>query len=294
MIRSLNRGMLALLALLAGLLVPALLSPLAAQPKFPELTGRVVDEAGILPPDVEVRLTAQLEELEATTQRQLVVATVSDLNGYDISDYGYQLGRAWGLGDKERNDGALLLVAPNDRRVRIEVGYGLEGYLTDALSSLIIQNTIIPRFKDGDFPGGVVAGTTAIIQQLQLPPEEAAQIAADASTKRADDGGFPIGVLIWLAFLFFFFLLPIIRSGRRRKYHTSGVGPWGERAGDAGRAVRDTATDVILWEVGSAILRGAMSGGGGNDSGGWGGGGGGGGFSGGGGSFGGGGASGGW
>lgn len=285
-----HRVILGLLAGLAALLAPALLAPLAAQPQFPELTGRVVDQANILSPEAEAELTAALEALEAQSQRQLVVATIADLGGYDIADYGYQLGRAWGLGDASRNDGALLLVAPNERRVRIEVGYGLEGYLTDALSSLIIQNEIVPRFKDGDFPGGIAAGTAAIIAQLQLPPEEAAKIAADAGKKRADDGGFPVGVLIWLGFVFLFFVLPIIRSGRRRKYRTKGDGPWGARGGDAGRAVRDTATDIILWEVGSAILRGAMSGGD-NDGGGWGGGGG---FSGGGGSFGGGGASGGW
>ncbi|MDZ4140095.1 MAG: TPM domain-containing protein [Erythrobacter sp.] len=275
-----------------------LAAPLAAQPQFPELTGRVVDNADILTPEAEARLTAKLEALETQSQRQLVIATVPDLNGYDISDYGYQLGRAWGLGDAERNDGALLLVAPNDRKVRIEVGYGLEGYLTDALSALIIQNQILPAFRDGDFPGGIEAGTDAIITQLQLPPEEAAQIAADAGKKRAGDGGFPVGVLIWLAFMVFFFILPIMSGRRRRrKYRSKGAGPWGAREGSLGRDMGDTARDIILWEVGSAILRGALSGG---DDDGWGGGGfgggfgGGGGFSGGGGSFGGGGASGGW
>jgi uncharacterized protein len=271
-------------ALLAGLLA-LLAAPLAAAPKFPELTGRVVDQAGILPPEVETRLTAQLEELEATTQRQLVVATVGDLQGYDISDYGYQLGRAWGIGDKARNDGAILLVAPNDRRVRIEVGYGLEGYLTDALSALIIQNTIIPRFKEGDFPGGVEAGTAAIIQQLQLPPEEAERLAAEAGKQRKAKGGVPVGLIFFLFFVFLFVILPLIRASRARKYAPSGAGPWGERS-SAVRGARDTAADIILWEVGSAILRGAMSGGGGGGGGGWGGGGGG--------SFGGGGASGGW
>ncbi|MDZ4272356.1 MAG: TPM domain-containing protein, partial [Erythrobacter sp.] len=270
----------------------------AAQPQFPELTGRVVDNADILTPEAEARLTAKLEALETQSQRQLVIATIPDLQGYDISDYGYQLGRAWGLGDAERNDGALLLIAPNDRKVRIEVGYGLEGYLTDALSALIIQNQILPAFRDGDFPGGIEAGTDAIITQLQLPPEEAAQIAADAGKKRAGDGGFPVGVLIWLAFMVFFFILPIMSGRRRRrKYRSKGAGPWGAREGSLGRDMGDTARDIILWEVGSAILRGALSGG---DDDGWGGGGfgggfgGGGGFSGGGGSFGGGGASGGW
>jgi uncharacterized protein len=275
----------ALLALLAG--------PLAAQPQFPELTGRVVDEAGILSPEVEARLTEQLAELESTTQRQLVVATISDLGDYDIADYGYQLGREWGIGDKERNDGALLLVAPNQRRVRIEVGYGLEGYLTDALSALIIQNAIIPKFRDGDFPGGIEAGTAAIIEQLQLPPEDAAAIAAQAGKKRASKGGVPVGLIFFLFFIFLFVILPLIRAGKSRKYAASGAGPWGERPSSRGRTARDTATDIILWEVGSAILRGAMSGGGKGGGSDWGGGFGGG-FGGGGGSFGGGGASGGW
>ncbi|KPQ30828.1 MAG: Beta-propeller domains of methanol dehydrogenase type [Porphyrobacter sp. HL-46] len=154
------RSLLILLAAAGALLA----SPLAAQPEFPELTGRVVDNADILSPEAEAALTAKLEALETQSQRQLVVATIPDLQGYDISDYGYQLGRFWGLGDAERNDGALLLVAPNDRKVRIEVGYGLEGYLTDALSALIIQNQILPRFRDGDFPGGIAAGTDAIIR----------------------------------------------------------------------------------------------------------------------------------
>lgn len=181
----------------------------------------MVDNADILTPEVEARLTAKLEALETQSQRQLVVATIPDLQGYDISDYGYQLGRARGLGDKERNDGALLIVAPNDRKVRIEVGYGLEGYLTDALSSLIIQNQILPAFRDGDFPGGIEAGTDAIIAQLQLPPEEAAKVAAEAGSARESDGGFPFGVLIWLAFMFFFFVLPILAGrGRRRKYRS--------------------------------------------------------------------------
>ena len=277
--------MIRLLALALALVGAWLAAPLAAEPQFPPLTGRVVDAADLLPPEVEARLTAKLEALEAQSQRQLVVATVPDLNGYDIADYGYQLGRHWGLGDKERDDGALLLVAPNERKVRIEVGYGLEGYLTDALAALIIQNTILPAFRNGDFAGGIEAGTDAIIAQLQLPPEEAAKVAAEAGKKRESDGGFPVGVLIWLAFLFFFFILPALAGrGRRRRYRARGAGPWGSR--DLG----DTARDIILWEVGSAIARGMMSGGGRSGGGGWGGGG----FSGGGGSFGGGGASGGW
>jgi uncharacterized protein len=187
-------------------------APLTAQ-DFPELTGRVVDEANIIPDDVEAQLTQQLDALEQQSQRQLVVVTLNDLQGYDVSDYGYQLGRAWGIGDEERNDGALLIVAPNERKVRIEVGYGLEGYLTDALSSLIIQNAIIPRFRADDYPGGIVAGSNAIMQQLTLPEDQARQIATQAGQARERDGGFPIGALIWFGFIFFFFILPML-AGR--------------------------------------------------------------------------------
>ncbi len=139
------------------------LPALAAGPTFPPLTGRVVDEANILSPAVEAELTTKLENLEKTTGRQLVVATVPDLQGYEIEDYGYQLGRTWGIGQKGTNTGALLIVAPTERKVRIEVGYGLEPILTDALSSVIIQTTILPKFKAGDLEGGVTAGTDAII-----------------------------------------------------------------------------------------------------------------------------------
>lgn len=262
-----------LFALLAGLLV----SPAWSQ-DFPELTGRVVDNADLLDPVQESELTAKLEAFETQSQRQLVVVTLPDLQGYDIADYGYQLGRKWGIGDAERNDGALLIVAPNERKVRVEVGYGLEGIMTDALSSIIIQQQILPRFRDGDMPGGIMAGADSIIQQLQLPEEEARAIASQAQQQTESEGGFPIGGLIWFAFVFFFFILPMLRRGRR--YRRGGVG--------------GTVGDIILWEVGSAIAREAMRGGGGGS--GWGGGGGfgGGGFGGGGGSFGGGGASGGW
>lgn len=251
--------------------------PTAAQ-DFPALSGRVVDAADIIPADVEAELSQKLEALEAQSQRQLVVVTLPDLQGYDIADYGYRLGREWGIGDETRNDGALLIVAPTERKLRIEIGYGLEGIMTDALSSLIINSQIVPRFRDGDMPGGIMAGTDAIIAQLQLPEDEARLVAQQAGQKRESDGGFPIGTLVWIAFILFFFVLPMLRGrGRRRRYSS----PWG-----------GAARDIILWEVGKAVARGLSDG---HRGGGFGGGfGGGGGFSGGGGSFGGGGASGGW
>jgi uncharacterized protein len=248
------------LACLAALL---LAFPAAAQ-EFPKLSGRVVDAADLLSPATEAALTEKLKTLEDTTTRQLVVATVPDLQGYDIADYGYRLGREWGLGRKDEDNGALLLVAPNERKVRIEVGYGLEGYLTDALSSVIINRQIVPRFRDGDMEGGVVAGADAIIAQLSLPPEDARAnlIAArecEQEETRHSLGLIPTILIIW----FVFWMLRGVLGGKRR---------------------RGRGGPIIIWGPGSG------GGWGGGSSGGFGGGG----FSGGGGSFGGGGASGSW
>ena len=128
--------MIRLLLLAVALLAAA---PAAAQ-TFPELTGRVVDQADLLGPAQEVELTQRLEALEQASSRQLVVATVSSLEGYPIEEYGYQLGRHWGLGQSEANNGIILLVAPNERKVRIETGYGIRPVLTDAVSSVIVRN----------------------------------------------------------------------------------------------------------------------------------------------------------
>lgn len=262
-----------------GLLIAALLvltGQSAFAQNFPKLTGRVVDQANLLDPAQEAALTAKLAGLETRTKRQLVVATLDSLEGYEISDYGYRLGRAWaigqdGKGESEKDNGAILIIAPNERKLRIEVGYGLEPVLTDGLSSTIIRNDITPRFKDGDFVGGIDAGVDRIITQLELPADEAAKIAASAQQNQQRDEGFPLGAIIFMLFIIFFVVLPIIRSinGGGRKHRRGGVGP------------------VIIWG-------GNDWGGGGGSS--WGGGGGfgGGGFGGGGGSFGGGGASGGW
>lgn len=243
--------------------------PAFAAPKFPPLSGRVVDEAQILSPDAQRELTTKLETLETTTGRQLVVVTVPSLQDYPIEDFGYQLGRTWGIGEKGKNTGAILLVAPNERKVRIEVGYGLEPVLTDALSSVIIQSAILPKFRDGDMQGGIVAGTDAIIEQLSLPADQAqARIAAASQPERHKAKGSPFMALLMFAFVIFLF------SGlfRRRRRGRSGLG------------------EALPWIILSALNSSSGRGGGG----GWSGGGGGGGFSGGGGSFGGGGSSGSW
>jgi uncharacterized protein len=246
--------------------------PALAAPTFPPLTGRVVDDAQILSPDVERDLTTKLENLEATTGRQLVVATVPSLQGYPIEDYGYQLGRTWGIGEKDKDTGAILLVAPNERKVRIEVGYGLEPVLTDALSSVIIQSSILPKFRDGDMEAGIVAGTDALVEQLSLPADQAKARIAEASqpAKHKAQGSPIVGLLV---FLFIVFVFSNLFRGRRGRSGLGSALPW-----------------IILSALNnSGRGGGGWSGGGGGSD--WGGGGG---FSGGGGSFGGGGSSGSW
>jgi uncharacterized protein len=134
---------------------------------FPSLTGRVVDNAGLLPEGVQQQLQQQLEQHEQETSNQLVVVTLPSLQGYAIDDYGYQLGRHWGIGQAGRDNGVLLIVAPNERQVRIEVGYGLEGVLTDARSHAIIQDVILPEFRDNHYEAGIVKGVDAILGTLQ-------------------------------------------------------------------------------------------------------------------------------
>ena len=138
-----------------------------AVPDFPALTGRVVDDAGLLSGNVQQQLQQQLAQHEDETSNQVVVVTLPSLQGYAIDDYGYQLGRHWGIGQGERDNGVLLIVAPNEREVRIEVGYGLEGALTDAGSHAIIQDVILPPFRDNDYEAGIQQGVDAILGSLQ-------------------------------------------------------------------------------------------------------------------------------
>ena len=138
-----------------------------AAPEFPELTGRVVDQAGLLTADATQQLTRLLEQHEQETGNQIVVVTLSSLQNETIEDYGYRLGRHWGIGQAERNNGVLLIVAADDRKVRIEVGYGLEGTLTDARSNGIIQQVILPQFRNNHYSEGILLGAQAIIGTLQ-------------------------------------------------------------------------------------------------------------------------------
>lgn len=175
---ALRAAIVALLALVAATLA-------AGEPSLPALTGRVVDGAGVL--REKAGLEQKLASYEASSGHQLVVATVPDLQGYDIRDFGNRLFRAWALGDKQRNDGVLLLVAPAERKVSIEVGYGLEGDLTDALSRIIIENAIVPRFKAGDYDGGVAAGVDDIVKAVGGGGEAIRQRAANQSAPTLAD-----------------------------------------------------------------------------------------------------------
>jgi uncharacterized protein len=139
---------------------------------LPALTGRIVDQANIIPADTRSVIEPKLADLEAKSGIQLVVATVASLEGQDIEPYANELFRSWKLGEKTKNNGVLLLVAPNERRVRIEVGYGFEGTLTDALSKVIITNAIAPRLKTGDFGGGISRGVDDIITVLTTDASE--------------------------------------------------------------------------------------------------------------------------
>lgn len=226
-------------------------------PEFPELTGRVVDRAEMLSPDVEARLSQMLQAHEQASTEQVVVVTLPDLQGFPIEDYGYQLGRHWGIGQKGKDNGALLIVAKEERKVRIEVGYGLEGRLTDAESSVIINRLMTPAFRKGNFQAGIVNGAAAMIQVLGGEPMAIPQgLQSQAVQEKPQAGLVALFFIIMMAMVFF-------------------IGSRGGRGGRGGAAL-----------LGAALLGGAMGGRGGGFGGG--------GFGGGGGGFGGGGASGGW
>jgi uncharacterized protein len=194
-------------------LIAALLAALwvSAAANFPALTGRVVDEAHILSPVTIADTERKLADLEQKSGIQLVVATVPSLQGQEIEPYANALFRTWKLGETKKNNGVLLLIAPKERRVRIEVGYGLEGTLTDAVSSLIIANAMAPRFKAGDFNGGVARGVDDIITALTTDSAEWKPKPTDTRAER--DPTLLDTLAPFLIFLFILFVLT--RIGRR-------------------------------------------------------------------------------
>ncbi len=251
---------------LFGLALVMWAAPLAAaEPSFPELTGRVVDEAGLLTPADKASLESELKALEDKSSDQVVVVTLPSLQGYPIEEYGYKLGRHWGIGTAKLNNGVLLIVAPNERKVRIEVGRGLEPILTDALSKIIIENGILPNFRAGDYASGIKDGVRDITLVLT---GDAAELEVRARARPdADDAAIDWVMVIFWILIILYFIWVMYRSTRP--------------PGIKGRRSGPVFIPGPGWESGSS-------------GGGWSSGGGGGGFSGGGGSFGGGGASGGW
>lgn len=255
-------GILVILTLVLGC------APAFAAPTFPALSGRVVDEAHLLNPADEQALTAELKALEEKSSDQVVVVTLPSLQGYSIEDYGYQLGRHWGIGTKQLSNGVLLIIAPNERKVRIEVGRGLEPVLTDALSKIVIENAILPRFRSGDFTGGIKDGVGDITKVLTGDAAEVEQRAKARQVHTRDPDMDWTMVVFWTVILLWF-IWTLWRSSQT----PAAAGRYG----------------------GPIVIPGPGWGRGGFSGGGFGGGGfGGGGFSGGGGGFGGGGASGGW
>ena len=246
------------------------LATLAFALDFPPLTGRVVDQAGVMSAESRADIEAKSKELEDKSGIQLVVATVKSLQGSDIETYANQLFCFWKLGEAKKNNGVLLLVAPSERKVRIEVGYGLEGTLTDALSSVIISSAVIPRFKTGDFSGGIQRGVDGIVSVLSGDSAE----WQPKRNVRSEDAASDFDKL----FPIFFFAIMILIVWYLVRHADGPGGPSAPRGGRRG---------PIFIPYGGSW--GSSGWGGGSSGGGFGGG-----FSGGGGSSGGGGASGSW
>ncbi|MEP7452483.1 YgcG family protein [Phyllobacterium sp. SB3] len=249
--------------------------------ELPALTGRVVDGANVIEAGTREAITRELEAFEAKSSDQVVVVTVPSLDGEDIETYSNRLYRHWALGQKQENNGVLLVVAPNDRKVRIEVGYGLEGTLTDLLSKLIIENSIIPGFRSGNYSEGISHGVRDILQVLS---GDAAELEARAKRNIKEPGTdidwfMVIFISIWIIIFFGGFGLAVLAPVFGRK-----IGPGQYRWLGMNIDTRPSRNS------GGSSGGGWSSGGGGWSSGGGGGGG----FSGGGGSSGGGGASGSW
>ena len=197
------RAFLTTLALVFAVLVTGLQSAHAADPVFPALTGRIVDEAGLLTPEDEAGLTATLQSLEGTSSDQLAIVTLNSLQGFPIEDFGYKLGRHWGIGQEGKDNGVLLIVAPNERKVRIEVGKRLEPLLTDAMSRIIIENAILPGFRRGDFAGGIRAGVRDI-KDVLLGDAEAVKQRARGMNKAPETDWVALAIIaIWIAIVLY-------------------------------------------------------------------------------------------
>lgn len=263
----------------------------------PPLTGRVVDLAHVLPNSTVESLTAQLAAHETQSSNQVAVLIVPSLEGESLEEFSHRVATTWKLGRKGTDNGVLLSVAIKERKVRIEVGYGLEGVLTDIRAAQIIRNEVVPRFRIGDMPGGVTAGINAIIKTV-----EGTYHASENAVPRQESDvigqvvvAVVVGLLVGLMFMNIHrFIGPVAGAGI-----STLLAPWLVPA-----LMASGITLFLLLAIGASGTTGRRNRYGGIDDwvwyssrgGGWGGGsfGGGGGFSGGGGDFGGGGASGNW
>ncbi|MFG1301831.1 TPM domain-containing protein [Xanthobacter sp. V3C-3] len=255
-------------AVLAFVALALLAGAAWAELTFPALTGRVVDAAHVLDPATLAALDAKLAAQEAKATDQLVVATVPSLQGTSVEDYANRLFRHWQLGQAKKNNGVLFLVAPAERKVRIEVGYGLEGILTDAVASTIIRNAVVPAFKAGNMAAGVVKGTDAILEVLNLDPDE-----ARARARQLEQPGMSeeeVDNLIFLAVMVIFWAYIIWRVTRGGRGGGGGSAARRRRGGALGGATAsswDWGTSSGGWSGGSSS-GGGWSGGGGGSSGG--------------------------
>ena len=207
----------------AAALALLLLASVAFAFNFPALTGRVVDQANVMSPQSRADVEQKSKELEDKSGIQLVVATVKSLEGSDIETYANQLFRFWKLGEAKKNNGVLLLVAPAEHKVRIEVGYGLEGTLTDALSSVIIRSAMIPRFRANDYSGGIERGVDGIISVLTTDAAEwHRKVNVRSEGPSADFNKlFPLLFFVLVLFIVWYLIShangpPSDRGGRRR------------------------------------------------------------------------------
>ncbi len=315
----------AVAALLVLLAAAAPATAAAAAPAIPFLSGRIVDEPHLLSAAATQTIEAELAAFEKQTGDQIAVLIVQTLDGEPVEDYSVRVAQTWKLGQKGKDNGVLLLISRDDRRMRIEVGYGLEPQLTDIQSHEILDDVIRPRFQQGDFDGGVEKGVEAIIELLRGQPLPASAVAPAPRAPHASVGPRVVmsllfvlvigifsvaalsasGFISWFLYLFlapFYLVFPMAIIGRTAALVF--VGLWlvgfpilkvllGKRGTPSGRP----RSGGGFWGSGGMFGGGGMWGGGGFGGGGFGGGGfssGGGGFSGGGGSFGGGGASSGW
>ncbi|MDP2319636.1 MAG: TPM domain-containing protein [Acidobacteriota bacterium] len=157
----------------------SLLPSVSGAQALPKPDGYVNDFAGILDAATRARLEQRLKEVEATSSSEIAVATVTSLEGMSVEEYATRLFKEWGVGQEKTDNGVLILVAPNDREMRIEVGYGLEGVLPDGLAGQIRDEQFLPRFRDDDYTGGISAGVSRIADIVEknqvLSPEELAR-----------------------------------------------------------------------------------------------------------------------